>query len=215
MKRIPILSALIFSVAMLSVSPVLANCSNYHIGGGGSIHANGGGWIVTGAKVDDSVYVGPESAVCGTRTKISGNVRIIDSTVANVVISGNVIVRGSIADGFGHIIGNVRILDSHVENFYGRISGNAKILDGAHISEAPKIHDSAKVAGENTKVFGFAEVFGDAVVRDGAWIFGNGRVNSGRYIKNARIDTDQTIIHSKTGDELSNPIREQNSESSD
>jgi len=96
----------------------------------------------------------------------------------------------------------------------GKFLETLRILDGARISNAPRIYGSAKVAGKNTKVFGFAEVFGNAIVRDGAWIFGNGKVNSGRYIKNARINTDQTGDSMSIGDAVSDTINEQNSESS-
>ncbi len=115
MKRMPV--AWIFSVLMLASGSTLANCNGYLVGGGGTVHGNGGGWVVTGARIADSVYVGPQSAICGDRTVISGNVRIIDSMVANAVISGNVIVRGSVVSGFGRITSNARIIDSQVNDF--------------------------------------------------------------------------------------------------
>lgn len=60
----------------------------------GSIHANGGGWVASGASVASSVYVGPYAMVLGGN--VTGNARIEDfATVQGGTVSGNAIVRGN------------------------------------------------------------------------------------------------------------------------
>jgi len=56
-------------------------------------------------------------------------------------------------------------------------------------------------------------VYGNAVVRGGAWIFGNGKVHSGRYTRNARVNTDRTGGGLDLG-LVTNPADPENTESS-
>jgi len=201
----------------------------------GAVHPNGGGWVAhkcirwtqshdnpnemicaLGSNlVPESVYVGPNSAVCSWTATVSGNVALHNSIVWQGQISGNAVIRNSVISrhfggGRPTISGNARIINTFING--GTISGNAKVLDGAAVTESAHVHGSAKVAGEGTRVFGNAEVYGTAVVRNGAWIFGNAKINSGRYTNNAQINTDQTGTALDAGGLLSNPVREENTE---
>jgi len=204
---------------------------------GGAVHPNGGGWVVQQcvddvldpddgtwidcvweSQIPESVYVGPNSAVCSNSATVSGNVQIINSIVWWAAqISDNAVIRNSVIGrdrGNGQriiISSNARVINTFING--GTISGNAKVSDGAAVTESAHVHGSAKVAGQGTRVFGSAEVYGNAVVRDGAWIYGNGKVNSGRYTRNARVSTDQTGAGLNVGGLLSNPINPGNTES--
>jgi Family of unknown function (DUF6055)/Bacterial Ig domain len=59
----------------------------------GSKHANGGGWVATGARVDSTAYVGPNAAVLGGQ--VLGNARIEDYAIVwNGTVQDNAIVGG-------------------------------------------------------------------------------------------------------------------------
>jgi len=217
MTRLAMIAALVLALAAGQVGAQRIGIHN--CGGLATVHPNGGGLVFLddfgvgspSSPVPDSVYIGPKSTVCVIHSSatVSGNARIINSTVWHGTLSGNVVIRNSVigdemynSHNSPTISGNARIIGSFVDG--GTISGNAKIMDGAHILGSPTIHGSAKVSGAHTKVFGNAEVSGNAVVRDGAWIYGNGKVNSGRYTRNARVNTDQTGTRLGLG-LLSNP----------
>jgi len=123
----------------------------------GKAHPNGGGFVASTAKVDASVYVGPDAMVLGNAV-LTGNVRVEDhAVVANAVTaSDNVIISGhAIVDGGGWI---------YVDN--GWKQGAIKLSDNAVIS------DSAVVAGGVT-VSGNAKVLQKAYLADGVNISGN------------------------------------------
>ncbi len=235
MIRIKLLSTVV--AACTFVGGVVA-AENYQstCGGGdpGKVHPNGGGWVPVGQSHDgadtyliaESVYVGPNSIVCGGT--ISGNVRIINSTVWGGTISGAAVIRNSTvgqqSGGYTLSISeNVKIVSSVVRS--GTIFGSVRIRHGVNISENAVVHGSAKLSGTGTRVSGNGEVSGNAVIRGGSWVFGNGKVNCGRWngvdIRNDQrgrcgkngqsAQTDESSL-SEIGS-VSNPIDPQNTES--
>ena len=58
---------------------------------------------------------------------------------------------------------------------------------------------------------GNTEVFGTAVVRDSAWIYGNGKANL-VLRENARINTDETGVALNHGDVMSSLLNPENTQ---
>jgi carbonic anhydrase/acetyltransferase-like protein (isoleucine patch superfamily) len=93
---------------------------------GGRTHANGGGWVASGATVDATAYVGPNAIVTGGTVR--GNARIEDHAVVTAgQISDNAIVGGSavIAASGVRVSGNARVLGSAWLYGNANLSGNA------------------------------------------------------------------------------------------
>ncbi len=177
-------------------------------------HPNGGGLIFGDGQVEDSVYVGRKSKICGGT--ISGNVVIKGrSVVVDASVSGNVVIRNSLVHR-AEVSENAQIIGGGAVWSGASVSGNARILDGASVNGVgPKVYGNAKVTGFGTKVSGFGEAYGSAVIRDGADI--SGRVDCGRWV-GITVTTDQTGKCGKNGQtsfgaELSNPINAGNTES--
>lgn len=145
--------------------------------GSGHKHPNGGGWVADSAKVDDSVYVGPDAMVLGT-SALTGNVRVEDHAIVagsatvkdNVVISGHAVVDGGgmIYDNgwkFGSVelSGNAVVGDSAVVSGLCKISGNAKVLQKAYLIESVTVTDNAVVKGMSY-VYGKGTYSGNAII---------------------------------------------------
>lgn len=127
----------------------------------GHAHSNGGGWVASTAKVDDSVYVGPDAMVLGNAV-LTGNVRVEDRAVIanrvtasdNVVISGHAVVNGGgwvydngWKEGSVTLSGNAIISDSAVVFNSCTVSDNAKVLQKAYLAEGTTVKDNAVVKG--------------------------------------------------------------------
>lgn len=97
----------------------------------GHRHINGGGFVADSAKVDYSVYVGPNAAVIGNAT-VTGNVVIDDYAMIaeNAKISGNAYI-GDMA----MVMGRATVTD------------NAKVLESACIWGNYTVKDDAVVKG--------------------------------------------------------------------
>jgi len=206
-------AALVMAATASMATPYHAvNCNGEPISAGVP-HPNGGGLIFADAQVDDSVYVGHRSVICGGT--ISGNVVVKGrSVVVYANVSGNVVVRDSLVHR-AVVSGNARIVESSVWSG-ATVSGNARILGGAAVRGAgPKVYGNARVVGFDTNVLAYGEVYGSAVVRGGADILG--KVDCGRW-SGVTVTTDQTGNCEKNGSAvfdsvLSNPINAQNTES--
>ena len=134
-----------------------ANASGY------KQHSNGGGLVSSKAKVDASVYVGPDAVVnSGT---ISGNVRIEDFAVVNGgTISGNATVRGRALVTAGTISDDA-VLEEDAWLVSGTISGHAKV-GAISIIVNTTVTDYAQVYGvmwavNGKKLSGTAQLRGD------------------------------------------------------
>jgi carbonic anhydrase/acetyltransferase-like protein (isoleucine patch superfamily) len=108
----------------------------------GSKHPNGGGFVASTAKVDSSVYVGPDAMVLGNAV-LKGNVRVEDKAVVNgdVTASDNVVISGhAVVDGGGWIYINNQWQMGKVT-----LSDNVQVGDGAVVSGGVTLKDNAKV----------------------------------------------------------------------
>ena len=144
----------------------------------GKAHSNGGGFVASTAKVDDSVYVAPDAMVLGNSV-LKGNVRVEDHAVVansvtatdNVVISGHAVVDGGgwiLVDGqwkIGQVTlsDNAVISDSAVVAGGVSVSGNAKVLQKAYLSDAVTLSDHA-VAKGMAYAYGKGSYSGDIIL---------------------------------------------------
>lgn len=134
-----------------------ANASGY------KQHSNGGGLVSSKAKVDASVYVGPDAVVNGGT--ISGNARIEDFAVINGgTISGNATVRGRALVTAGTISDDA-VLEEDAWLVSGTISGHAKV-GAISIIVNTTVTDYAQVYGvmwavNGKKLSGTAQLRGD------------------------------------------------------
>ncbi|MCQ2063144.1 MAG: DUF6055 domain-containing protein [Fibrobacter sp.] len=132
-------------------------------GSGYTAHSNGGGMVSSKAKVDATVYVGPNAVVNGGT--ISGNARIEDFAVVDGgTISGKAVVRGRALVSAGTISDNA-ILEDDAWLVSGSISGNAKV-GAISIIVNSTIADDAQVYGvmwavTDKKLSGTAQIRGD------------------------------------------------------
>ena len=134
-----------------------ANASGY------TRHSNGGGLVSSKAKVDASVFVGPDAVVNGGT--ISGKARIEDFAVVDGgSISGNAIVRGRALVTAGSI-GDDAVLEEDAWLVSGSITGNAKV-GALSIIVNTTVTDNAQVYGvmwavNGKKLSGTAQLRGD------------------------------------------------------
>ena len=132
-------------------------------GSGYTAHSNGGGLVSGKAKVDATVYVGPNAVVNGGT--ISGNARIEDFAVVDGgTISGKAVVRGRALVSAGTISDNA-ILEEDAWLVSGSISGNAKV-GAISIIVNTTVSDDAQVYGvmwalNGKKLSGTAQLRGD------------------------------------------------------
>lgn len=97
----------------------------------GSAHPNGGGFVASSAKVDASVYVGPDAMVLGNAT-------VRD----NAVITGHAVVGEN-----ANVSGNAIIGDSACVTGRATVSENARILESAFICDTVSVSGNATVKG--------------------------------------------------------------------
>lgn len=126
-------------------------------------HSNGGGLVSNKAKVDASVYVGPDAVVNGGT--VSGNARIEDFAVVDGgTISGNAVVRGRALVTAG-TIGDDAVLEEDAWLVSGSITGKAKV-GALSIIVNTTVTDDAQVYGvmwavNGKKLSGTAQLRGD------------------------------------------------------
>ena len=134
-----------------------ANASGY------TKHSNGGGLVSSTAKVDASVFVGPDAVVNGGT--ISGKARIEDFAVVDGGnISGNAVVRGRALVTAG-TIGDDAVLEEDAWLVSGSITGKAKV-GALSIIVNTTVTDDAQVYGvmwavNGKKLSGTAQLRGD------------------------------------------------------
>ncbi|NLY11117.1 MAG: hypothetical protein GX020_05460 [Firmicutes bacterium] len=134
----------------------------------GDPHPNGGGFVSRSAKVDETVYVGPNAVVFGA-ARITGNARIEDYAVVmdfarvggNAIIAGNAVVRDSV-----RVEGNAVVRDALVR---GQVTVNesARILDGMLVEGSGFITGNATLKGRgsvNTTVDNVRGTIGGATI---------------------------------------------------
>jgi tetrahydrodipicolinate N-succinyltransferase len=134
----------------------------------GKRHANGGGWVASGAEVDRSAYVGPEAMVLGS-AKVLGDARIEDRAVVSgqAVVSDQAIIREDAFIGGKSIVNGKALVEDEATVYAGSVSENAQvgaltILEG----EGTKITGNARVyavmnAIRDKEISGDAHLIGD------------------------------------------------------
>jgi UDP-3-O-[3-hydroxymyristoyl] glucosamine N-acyltransferase len=160
-------------------------------------HPNGGGWVADTARVDLSVFVGPNAEVFGQAQVFSGRID------GDAQVSGNASIRISNIEGNATVIGNATvasatIIDGHISGGWisncfiagGRIGGDVEITGGSiydgNIFGNVKISDNAQVSGGS--VFGEAKISDLAIVSDNATVSGEAKVSGeARVAGNAKV----------------------------
>ena len=144
----------------------------------GKAHPNGGGFVASTARVDNSVYVAPNAMVLGNAV-LKGNVRVEDNAVVanTVTASDNVVISGhAVVDGGGWILvdgqwkmgavnlsGNAVVGDSAVVAGGVTLSGDAKVLQKAYVCDAVSLSDHA-VAKGMAYAYGKGSYSGQAII---------------------------------------------------
>ncbi len=126
-------------------------------------HANGGGWVSSKAKVDASVYVGPDAVVNGGT--VTGDVRIEDFAVVNGgTVGGKAVVRGRALVSGGSMADNA-ILEEDAWLVSGTIKDDARVGALSVITNST-VSGKAQVHGvmwpvDGKKLSGTAQLRGD------------------------------------------------------
>ena len=126
-------------------------------------HANGGGWVSSKAKVDASVYVGPDAVVNGGT--VSGDARIEDFAVVNGgTVGGKAVVRGRALVSGGSMADNA-ILEEDAWLVSGTIKDDARVGALSVITNST-VSGKAQVHGvmwpvDGKKLSGTAQLRGD------------------------------------------------------
>jgi hypothetical protein len=96
-------------------------------------HENGQGWIANTAKVEKTVYVGPNAQVYGY-ARVSGYAQVYgDAQVYGYArVSGDAQVYGyARVSGDARVSGNARVYGDAQVYGYARVSGDARVSGGA------------------------------------------------------------------------------------
>jgi carbonic anhydrase/acetyltransferase-like protein (isoleucine patch superfamily) len=138
-------------------------------------HPNGGGWVANTARVEETVFVGPEARVYGN-AEVYGEARVFGE--ARVYDKARVFDRA-------RVFGNTQISDI------------AEVYDVAMVSENAVVGGSAKIL-DTSEVGGNAMVYGIAQVRGGAKVFGDSRCSKTPIVLNGvgeTITITDNLIH--------------------
>ena len=126
-------------------------------------HANGGGWVSSKAKVDASVYVGPDAVVNGGT--VTGDARIEDFAVVNGgTVGGKAVVRGRALVSGGSMADNA-ILEEDAWLVSGTIKDDARV-GALSVIVNSTVSGKAQVHGvmwpvDGKKLSGTAQLRGD------------------------------------------------------
>lgn len=126
-------------------------------------HANGGGWVSSKAKVDASVYVGPDAVVNGGT--VSGDARIEDFAVVNGgTVGGKAVVRGRALVSGGSMADNA-ILEEDAWLVSGTLKddvrvGALSVITNSTVSGKAQVH-GVMWPVDGKKLSGTAQLRGD------------------------------------------------------
>ena len=126
-------------------------------------HANGGGWVSSKAKVDASVYVGPDAVVNGGT--VSGDARIEDFAVVNGgTVGGKAVVRGRALVSGGNMADNA-ILEEDAWLVSGSLKddvrvGALSVIVNSTVSGKAQVH-GVMWPVDGKKLSGTAQLRGD------------------------------------------------------
>lgn len=141
---------------------------------GGKRHSNGGGFVSSDSKVEDTAWVGPDARVLG-KSQVLGMARIEDTAVISdstvrdeAVVSGRAIVAGE-----------------------STVSGRAKVRDTAVVKDATTITDDSRVL-EHAVVNSRGTMGGQVTAKGLSAVYGGNQRGSaiidGFYAKANEID---------------------------
>ena len=149
---------------------------------GGTRHSNGGGFVASTAKVDSSVYVGPNAKVLGYAA-VSGN----------AVIDGHAVVTGSarvsdnaVVTGHAIVAENAVVKDNAIIADYAGVMGQAVISDNARVIESGLVFNTYTVSG-NAAVKGVAYCLSNGSASGQAMPDGDYYDDSGRTVQKGSI----------------------------
>ncbi len=126
-------------------------------------HANGGGWVSSKAKVDASVYVGPDAVVNGGT--VTGDARIEDFAVVNGgTVGGKAVVRGRALVSGGSMADNA-ILEEDAWLVSGTLKddvrvGALSVITNSTVSGKAQVH-GVMWPVDGKKLSGTAQLRGD------------------------------------------------------
>ena len=112
----------------------------------GNYHSNGGGFVASTARVDDSVYVAPNAKVMGYAT-VTGNAQIKDYAIVtgSANVSGNAVISGHAV-----VAENATVKDNAIISDYAGVMGNSVISDNARVLESGLVFNNYNVSGNAT-----------------------------------------------------------------
>ncbi len=167
--------------------------NNLHAGTDGALHANGGGWVASTARVDATAYVGPDAQVLG-KAVVSGNARIEDFAVVtdNSQVLNDAVVKDHAIVGRGSVVKDRALVEKTARVYdYSTISDSA-VVTGSALIYRSQLKGMA-VARDlailmNSQMSGTSIVGGDAEEYDGC--------SSGTYLQFTRnTSCDGMILH--------------------
>lgn len=132
-----------------------------------------GGFVSNKADVqdtDDTMFVGPEAAVCGS-SRVSGSARIFgDAVINNATVKDN-----------AEISENARIEDGATIAGHAKINGNASVSGSVEVAGEATVTENARLFNSNKDnlavIGGAARIAGSATVTDNASVEGKARVS--------------------------------------
>ncbi len=112
----------------------------------GHYHSNGGGFVASTARVDDSVYVGENAKVLGYAT-VTGNAQIKDyaTVTGSAKISGNAVISGHAV-----VAENATVKDNAIVSDSAGVMGNSVVSDNARVLESGLVFNDYAVSGNAT-----------------------------------------------------------------
>lgn len=145
---------------------------------GGKRHSNGGGYVSSDAKVEDTAWVGPNARVLG-KSQVLGSARIEDTAVVSdatvrdeAVISGRAIVTGG-----STVSGRAKVRDTAVIKDGTTVCNDSRVLEHAVVK-------SRGILGGQVTAKGLAAVYGGnqrgTAILDGFYAKGN-EIDKGKW----------------------------------
>ncbi|MCM1007150.1 MAG: DUF6055 domain-containing protein [Ruminococcus flavefaciens] len=144
----------------------------------GHTHPNGGGFVASSARVDDSVYVGKNAKILGNAT-VSGNA-VIDGyaiVTGNSAVSGNAVITGHAV-----VAERAQVRDNAIVGDYAGVMGNSVISENARVLESGLVFNDYNVSG-NATVKGVAYCMANGSASGQAMPDGDYYDDSGRSIQ--------------------------------
>lgn len=182
-KMVLSIAFVVFSLSAFSsdLSPIDSNTSLFVIppckGSPGAPHSNGGGFVARTAKVDHTVYVGPNASVCDhavvyDHVQIFGSAKVSHQAQVSdwVQIFGNAHVTAfSKLSDYVQVFGSVRIGGA------SQLCGSARIFENVHTA------NNAYICGDNIELSGNVQV-----------------LFYGRVLSNTKLSGNELVLLGKT-----------------